>query len=182
MKKHICWALLLCVFTAKAQTLPWKKLVFLDGGAPRVNATLTAIVFLSPDCPLCQGYTVTLNALQAQYAGILSIVGVFPGKGYPDSAYLAFKKKYGIRFLLCKDPYRLLVRRLHATTTPEVFLLDNARTLVYRGAIDDKAVSLGQQRLRPAHPYLALAISDYKAGTAVTFPRTEAVGCRIDDY
>ena len=182
MKKQICWVFLLFVLTAKTQTLPWKQLVFLDGGPPRTNTMLTAIVFLSPDCPLCQGYSVTLNALQMKYGQDLSIVGVFPGKGFPDSAYRAFQKKYRIAFLLCKDPDREMVKRLHATTTPEVFLFVGPRTLIYRGAIDDKAVGLGQQRLQAAHPYLALAIEDYKAGTGVVFPRTEAVGCRIDDY
>ena len=59
---------------------------------------LLAVVFFSPECPLCQQYTRTLNQLQTQYATELTIVGVFPGKAYSSAEYQQFKSTYKLDF------------------------------------------------------------------------------------
>jgi thiol-disulfide isomerase/thioredoxin len=184
MTKILFAALLsLAALVPRAQSLP--ALAPLPGehfSWKGLHTPLVVIVFLSTDCPICQGYTGALNTLQARYAGQVSLVGVFPGKTYSDSACLAFRAKYAIRFPLLKDRSRALVRRLKATITPEAFLLDASRRTLYQGAIDDKVVSLGKSRFLPSHRFLELAIAEAQAGKAVAIPRTDAVGCLINDY
>jgi thiol-disulfide isomerase/thioredoxin len=140
------------------------------------------VVFLSPECPLCQGYTVTLNKLQDQYGKDVPVIGVFPGKAYDDSVYLAFEKKYAIRFVLLKDPDFLMVKKLHARSTPEAFLLDNKGLVLYNGGIDNRAIALGKWGPGPGKAYLALAIEDVLNNRPVAIPLTKAVGCMINDY
>lgn len=162
---------------------PLPPLVPLPGGHfswSDVRTPLVVVVFLAPDCPFCQRYSVALNALQAQYQGAVTFVGVFPGRGYTDRDYAGYRDKYHIRFSLAKDPDKLLALRLHAAVTPEAFLLDARHTILYHGAIDDMAVGLGKTRLQPTQPYLQLAIADAQAGRPVGIDYREAVGCWIN--
>lgn len=67
---------------------------------------------------------------------------------------------------------------LAATTTTEVFVLDGARTLVYRGAIDDQ-VGRGYALAAPAHAYLRDALEETIAGRKVLVAATSAPGCAL---
>jgi peroxiredoxin len=143
---------------------------------------LLAVVFLSPDCPLCQRYTRTLNQLQAQYASELTIVGIFPGKAYSSAACEQFASDYRVTFTLLLDRPRQVSNALGATTTPEVFLFDEQRTILYAGAIDDWVVALGKTRNKASKTYLADAILAFTNGYPVSVIRTDAIGCLINDY
>ncbi|NOT29652.1 MAG: hypothetical protein HOP15_04285, partial [Planctomycetes bacterium] len=67
---------------------------------------------------------------------------------------------------------------LGARTTTEVFVLDGARTLVYRGAIDDQ---VGRGVVQPAarHAYLRDALEETLAHRKVTVAATSAPGCLL---
>lgn len=169
--------------TARASLAPLPALVPLPGehfAWSDVRTPLVVIVFLAPDCPFCQRYSVTLNALEAQYHGSVTFIGVFPGRGYADRDYIGYRDKYHIRFALTKDPAKVLALRLRASVTPEAFLLDARRTVLYHGAIDDMAVGLGKTRLQPTQPYLQQAIADAQAGRPLAIDYREAVGCWIN--
>jgi len=143
---------------------------------------LLAVVFLSPDCPLCQQYTRTLNQLQTQYATELTIVGIFPGKAYSSAEYEQFTSDYKLAFTVLLDRPRQVSNALGATTTPEVFLFDEQRTVLYAGAIDDWVVTLGKTRNKANKTYLADAILASISGYPVSVARTDAIGCLINDY
>lgn len=169
----------------QAQAGPLQGLQALTGqvvSKELANASHYILVFLSPECPLCQGYSPILNKLQDQYGQEFPVIGVFPGKAYDDTVYLAFEKKYAIRFVLLKDPDFLMVKKLHAQSTPEAFLLDNKGSVLYSGAIDNKAIALGKWKTGPGKAYLALAIEDVLNNRAVATAQTKAVGCMINDY
>ena len=167
MKKIALLAALLACVSARAQL-------------PVVKTPLTIVVFLSPECPLCQGYSPVLNALQKKFSSAVTLVGVFPGKAYGDSTFEAFRNKYHIAFRLVKDRDMALVKHLGATTTPEAFLIKGGQTL-YHGAIDNKAISLGQSRLQTTQKYLEDALSEAEAGRAVAVKKTQPVGCLINN-
>ncbi|HEX6881732.1 MAG TPA: redoxin domain-containing protein [Planctomycetota bacterium] len=76
------------------------------------------------------------------------------------------------------DPEQGLGAALGAVTTTEVFLLDGARTLVYRGAIDDQ-VGRGVQRAGRRHAYLADALEQTLARQRVLVAATSAPGCLL---
>jgi peroxiredoxin len=144
-----------------------------------LNKKLTAIVFLSPDCPLSQNYSLVLNDIQKTRKDVLQIVGVFPGMNYSNSEIVAFKNKYAIDFVLVRDHKEALVKYTHATITPEVFLYDSKAVLLYKGAIDDWAISLGKKKRQADHHYLRDAIENFLQHKEVSPSETKAVGCFI---
>ncbi|WP_431212950.1 redoxin domain-containing protein [Puia sp. P3] len=87
------------------------------------QANLRVVVFLSPECPLCQNYSLPLNQLQKQYAGKVEFSGVVPGRAYSTAEVLAFTTKYHIAFPVTIDSSKNLSASLKATITPEVYLL-----------------------------------------------------------
>lgn len=77
------------------------------------------------------------------------------------------------------DADQSLLCALAATTTTEVFLLDAARTLVYRGAVNDQ-YGLGYAKDSPKENHLRDAISSLLAGEVIQVAATTAPGCALD--
>ena len=147
-----------------------------------VNKQLTAIVFLSPDCPLSQNYTLVLNEIQKSREELLQIIGVLPNAvDYSEHEIVSFKNKYAIGFPLLRDKKGVLVNYTHATITPEVFLYDSKAVLLYKGAIDDWAISLGKKKRQTDQHYLRNAIDNYLQHKEVSPSETKAVGCFISN-
>ena len=182
---------LLAVSTAAAQTagnvgsIDQIRLTTITGDGAyllkQVGTPLLAIVWLSPECPLCQNYTQPLNEIARRYSGRLTVVGIFPGRSYTDKDYLAFREKYGVHFTLAADASKRLTAALGGTVTPEVVLLDRERRIRYRGAIDDWATGLGKHRSAASVHYLQNAIESVMAGRPASPDHTRPVGCYIND-
>lgn len=149
---------------------------------PVLRKRLTAFVFLSPECPLCRNYTVTLNKLSNEFEKDLAIVGVIPGKTYRRKIIQDFKTEYHIAYPLQRDAKKKLSALWNATTTPEVVLVDAQYQVIYRGAIDDWAISPGRKKLSPQNMYLRNAVIQTLAGGEIAIRSTKAVGCLINDY
>ncbi len=161
----------------KVQTLDHKGYDF-----SKLRKKLVAFVFLSPECPLCQNYSLVLNDLQEKFKTDLDILGIFPGKAYAPEALPGFRDKYRIRFLLLTDTSFGLVRRLSARVTPEVFLMDKEGEILYRGAIDNWATALGRHRNKATEHYLEEAIGGYLRKSPILVKETRPVGCYINEY
>lgn len=146
------------------------------------NKPLTAFVFLSPECPLCRNYTKTINELQQDYHQQVQFIGVVPGQAYSTDDVKKFINKYHVAPDIMIDKEQKLTHYLQATVTPQVILLDNKATLVYTGAIDDWAQSLGKQRLHASQLYLEDAIKESLQSAIVKIKKTDPVGCKINDY
>jgi len=142
---------------------------------------LLAVVFISPECPLCANYTLTLNKLQQKFNTDLDIVGIVAGKSYSLKEVAAFKKKYGVGFMLAADTSKATVKIFKATVTPQVFLLNKERTVLYQGAIDNWAIDLGKQRNKPTQVYMEDAITNYLSGLPIAVKETKPIGCFIND-
>jgi hypothetical protein len=173
-----------CLFFLKleAQQLRSIPLTTVEGKKYTLSAIhqpLTAIVFLSPDCPLSQNYTLVLNTLQKNNAGSVAIVGVFTGNDYTRKEIAAFQKKYQVHFSLARDEQGTLAGYTQATVTPQVFLYDSNGKLLYKGAIDDWVVSLGKKKQRAEQQYLQNAINGYLNHQPINPFETKAVGCYI---
>lgn len=143
---------------------------------------LTVYAFLSPECPLCQNYTRTLNQLEKQYAGQVTILGVIPGKTWKAADLTAFKAKYHIAYPLQIDRDLHIVHTLHATTTPEAILVSPDNSIVYQGAIDNWYKALGRSQNHPTQNYLQDAIESVLHHLPVAIKKTTPVGCLINDF
>ena len=139
-------------------------------------------IFLSPECPLCKNYAVTLNNLHRQFKDEVRFYGIIPGNAYSSKEIKAFASNYQINFPLLTDSNKILSNYLQASITPQVILLDKKQHLLYKGAIDNWAVSLGKQRLQPTQFYLKDALEKSLQNELITIKRTKAVGCKINDF
>src|SRR5262249_38876207 len=72
-----------------------------------------------------------------------------------------------------------LTAALGATASTEVIVLDAARTVLYRGAIDDQ-YGLGYALDAPRSHYLASALDTALAGKPPVIAATEAPGCALE--
>lgn len=142
----------------------------------------TLFVFLSPECPLCQNYTLVLNGLQLQYSDSINVCGIFPGKSYTAKDITTFAKTYSITFALYIDKQKKLSNYLQATTTPQAILVSDSGAVLYSGAIDNWAVSLAKRRPAPTEFYLKNAIAQTLLNTPIMVKTTNPVGCKINDF
>jgi thiol-disulfide isomerase/thioredoxin len=152
------------------------------GFGPGPGKGFRVYVFLSPECPLCQNYTRTLNQLDQQYAGKIAFYGVVPGKTWKTTDLTAFESKYHIVFPLQIDRDLHLSHSLHATTTPEVILIAADNTVYYQGAIDNWYKMLGQPQNHPTQNYLHDAINSVLRHETPLVRKTTPVGCLINDF
>jgi hypothetical protein len=143
---------------------------------------LRVVIFLSPECPLCQNYSLPLNQLVKKYAGKVQFTGVVPGKAYSAAEVSAFVQKYRIAFPISIDSAKSQSTSLKATVTPEAFLLGPDKKVLYHGSIDNWIKDLGMQSARPTVFYLQDAIDQSLAHQRVRVPYNKPVGCLINDY
>ena len=85
-------------------------------------------------------------------------------------------KDRGFEFPYVFDATSALARAFHATKTPEVFLFNAEKKLVYTGTIDDNASDAEAVE----EPYLIDALKATLAGTEIAMKRTKALGCAIN--
>ena len=87
----------------------------------------------------------------------------------------AHAKEQGYNFYYTMDKKSNLARAFGATRTPHIYLFDKKDKLVYRGAIDDNA----RKPDKVENTYLADAIDNMLAGSAIDPAATKALGCAI---
>ena len=162
----LCIALLLPAWTIKA--LPCRP------------QPLTVYIFLSESCPICQSYTLTLKDLYKKYKDrSVNFIGLFPNYYADADSIAAFKKTYSIPFPLAVDSSAVLAKKLQATITPEVFVVNDRQEILYSGRIDDLFYKVGKRRTMVGSHDLDQALSSLISGQPPKTARTPAVGCII---
>ncbi|MFO0880277.1 MAG: redoxin domain-containing protein [Gemmataceae bacterium] len=139
------------------------------------------VVFLSPECPISNGYTGTLNALRHKWAGQpVDLLGVVSDPAVRRARAKEHFAEYRATFPVLFDASGLLRGELKPTHMPEAFVLDRDGRLVYRGAIDNAWVDLGRRRPQAEKRYVADAVTAALAGKPVTVTQTTPVGCLVE--
>jgi hypothetical protein len=145
------------------------------------------LVFADSECPVSQRYVPEVIRLAKEF----STAGVRLWWVYPnaeDSA--AVVEQHNRDFSITQDsetdtvldPRQSLVALAHTTITPEaaIFLVEGAELReVYHGRIDDRYISLGQERPQAVRHDLETAIGAALAGKPIPEPGGPAVGCSI---
>jgi thioredoxin-related protein len=140
------------------------------------------MVFLSPECPLSENYTLTLKNLQAEFKSQdIAFYLIFPGTFYPRPQIEQFAKLYSLDTMsIYYDENYKLRDYCAATITPEVFIFDQLGKIHYRGGIDNWAITLGKQRQVISEHYLSDALNSLINEEEVEISQTRAVGCIIE--
>ncbi len=146
------------------------------GGKPVV------VMFLCRHCPYVKHVEPELARLSRDYAGKpLAMVGISANDavGYPEDAPASLAeqaKLAGFGFAYCHDESQEVARAYGALCTPEFFLFDAKRSLVYHGQLDGSrpgnGVPLNGSDLRAA-------IDAVLAGKPVSGPQKATIGCGI---
>ncbi len=124
-----------------------------------------------PSCPLCKKFTSTLAKIEADYTpkGV-AFLFVNPTS---TGTVATFKGRFA------SDAKGTFAATLGASTTTEVIVLDAARTVVYRGAIDDQ-YGLGYSLDAPKQTYLKNALDHLLVGKDPEVKATTSPGCALD--
>ena len=142
---------------------------------------LTVIYFLSPECPLCINYTLSLRQLDEHFGNdSLEFYGIFSKEWYFPQEVDEFTRKYGLAFTMLFDSDKALAATLNATVTPEVFVLNSRSEIVYSGKIDNWVNDLGKKKLEVSDHYLENALNSYLQGKEIGPKHTEPIGCLIE--
>jgi thiol-disulfide isomerase/thioredoxin len=184
----ICYLLLFSVFVFggdKQDTLLiHKSLKTLDGKvfefSDFTKNKASILVFMAPDCPISQKYTLTLREIAEKYKDRnIPIYLIFPGTYYTKKVIREFTKKYMMVFPVLLDEKLLVTKLLRATITPEAFLFDSLGNHLYSGRIDNWFESLGKSRFVITERDLQSAMDSYFMGEAIKVKKTKSVGCII---
>jgi peroxiredoxin len=158
----------------------WENLEGTDGKrhalADLKDRDVVVVVFTCNTCPVAIDYEDRIIAFARDHAKVAVVavnVNTVKGDQLPDMKKRAEKKKYPFPYLY--DPSQEIARAFGATFTPEFFVLDRDRKVVYMGAMDDKTppTEPGAKYLEAA---VRAALDGKKAGTGET---SAAAGCKI---
>ncbi len=137
------------------------------------------VVFVGTECPVNNLYAPRLAELAKEYAAKgVQFLAVNSNTQDTPARVAEHAKKYDLSLPVCKDAANAVADRFGARRTPEAFVLDGKRTVVYRGRIDDQ-YGVGFSRPKPTRRDLAEALDEVLAGKPVTKAETEAPGCLI---
>ena len=143
--------------------------------------TASVFVFVAPDCPLSQNYTLTLNNLADQFASdSVRFYGVITGNWFDQAEIDDFATTYQTRFPILLDDDFVLAELFDATVTPEVFTIGAGGAVLYKGAIDDWGGELGRHRTVITAHYLQDALTRIVLGRRPEIIATQATGCFIE--
>jgi peroxiredoxin len=151
---------------------PWSLRVVEDRKA-------VVVVFLGTECPINNASLPRLAELYKQYEpqGV-AFVAINSNVQDTPQRVAEHARKHAIPFPVLKDAGNVIADRFGARRTPEVYVLDAARTVRYEGRIDDQ-VGIGFKRPQPLRRDLTEALDEVLAGKPVSVPTTEVAGCLI---
>lgn len=161
----------------------WKDLEGTDGKrhslADLKGQDVVVVVFTCNSCPAAVGYEDRIIAFAEKHAGPDSKVAVvainvntIPEDRLPAMTKRAETKKFPFAYLY--DPSQEIAKRYGASYTPEFFVLDRDRKVVYLGAMDDKGPP-AEATVSHLEAAVKAALAGQKAPTGETLAR----GCRI---
>ncbi len=145
------------------------------------DAKVLVVVFTCNHCPYAKASEDRLIAIQDDYADAgVRLVAINPNDAerYPDDSFAAMKeraseKKFNFPYL--RDETQEVARAYDAACTPDIFVFDAGRKLVYNGRIDDNWREPDQVKRHD----LRLAIDAALQNTTVDFYHKPSMGCSI---
>jgi peroxiredoxin len=145
------------------------------------DAQLLLVVFTCNHCPYAIASEDRLIEIQNDYADKgLRMVAISPNDAdkYPADSFDEMKKRAADKafpFPYLYDESQQVTRSYDAVCTPDLFLFDRDRKLVYNGRIDDNWQEPEQVTRRDLRAVLDAAVTD---GT-VDFEHVPSMGCSI---
>ena len=164
--------------------VPDLKLTAADGGdltlASLKGSKAVVLALFSATCPISNKLAPELARIEKDYGDKNVAVLLINTAATGEAAEArAFATDHHLKAKLIADPDRAIQKALSATTSTEVFVLDAARTLVYRGALNDQ-YGLGYSKEAATKHYLREALDAVLQGNSPELAATTAPGCALD--
>jgi len=139
------------------------------------------VMFISRHCPYVQHVKQELARLGKDYAGQVGIVAISANDivSYPDDSPANLKQmalEAGFSFPICYDESQEVAKAYSAACTPDFFLFDANRSLVYRGQLDDSRPGNGKPLTGND---LRAALDCLIAGRPISEGQKPSLGCNI---
>lgn len=146
-----------------------------------VSCKAQVLVFLSPECPLCQAYALTLKDLFEEYSGQgFEFLGIISGTSFTAEDANTFKKKYKLPFSFILDTTKKFSKIYNARITPQAIVISKTDSVLYSGRIDNWMYEIGKKRKKPTENSLKDALDDISNHREVKVSKTTAIGCFIE--
>ncbi len=166
------------------ETAPTFTLPGVDGREHSLDeyagAQVLVLVQSCNHCPYVLAWEGRIDALAREYAdrGVRIVaVNSNDAEAYPADSFDAMvehAREAGYSFDYLYDESQELARALNSERTPEAFVFDADRRLVYHGAVDDN-----REEEHVTTHYLRDALEAALAGEAPPVPETPPVGCTV---
>ncbi len=146
------------------------------------DAPALLVVFMCNHCPYVKHVADGLAKLAREYQGRgVAVVGINSNDvaTYPDDAPEKMAeeiKRRGYTFPYLYDETQQVAKAYRAACTPDFFVFDGQRRLVYRGQMDD---SRPESRIEVTGKDLRAALGAVLAGRPVAEDQKPSLGCNI---
>ena len=140
------------------------------------------VMFICQHCPYVQHIKAELAKLGRDYAGKsigIAAISANDAANYPDDSpenLKAMAKELGLTYPFCYDESQAVAKAYTAACTPDFFLFDDGRKLIYRGQLDDSRPGNGKP---VTGRDLRAAIEAVLAGRPVSSDQKPSIGCNI---
>ena len=140
------------------------------------------VMFICHHCPFVKHVKDELSRLGRDYAakdiGIVAISSNDPAVSADDSpeGLARMVKDWKLSYPVCYDESQVVAKDYNAACTPDFFVFDASRRLVYRGQLDDSRPGNGKP---VTGADLRSAIEATLAGRAVQEQQKPSIGCNI---
>jgi len=139
------------------------------------------VIFSCNHCPYVQAYEERIKAIQHDYAekGVIIIaINSNDDSQYPEDSFSQMKiraEEREFNFIYLRDETQVTAKAYGASHTPEIFLFDSERKLVYQGKIDNN----WKEPEKVNSSYLREALNELLNGEEISVPETWSIGCTI---
>jgi len=144
------------------------------------DTELLVVVFGCNHCPYVQANEQRLIEIQNDYKNSVQIIEINSNDdvGYPEDSFENMRiraKEKGYNFPYLHDDTQQTAKDFGATHTPEIFVFNKERKLIYHGKMDDNWQNPKQVKTK----YLRKALDETLGGSEVSIPETYSIGCTI---
>lgn len=159
----------------------WKDLPGTDGKthslADLKDQQVVVVIFTCASCPTAVDYEPRIGALTTRYAArSVAVVPICVNQVKPDrlDALTERVRKQKLGFHILYDESQKIAREFGAIFTPECYVLDAQRRVVYMGAFDDASDA---DKVQAA--WVEQAVQATLSGEKIATTETIARGCRV---
>jgi peroxiredoxin len=163
--------------SASAENLDGKTVDPLKSSEGKV----VVLFFMRTDCPISNRYAPAIQKLHEKFHDKAKFWLVYPDASETATRIRAHDEEFNLSIPALRDVHRELVKRSHATITPESAVFDTAGKLIYHGRIDNWYEDFGRARSAPTTHDLEDTIRNTLNGNATVPDHADAVGCYISD-